>query len=66
MLHYDYTIDINYGHSFILDEELTFDRIRFQEGDLLQVCQSPTGRVMLLKVDPVTKFTMGFPVDKDQ
>jgi hypothetical protein len=66
MLHYDYHIDINYGHSIILDEELTFEKIQFQEGDLFQVCRSASGCVMLKKVDPVTKFTLGFPVDNDQ
>jgi hypothetical protein len=63
MKHIDYTIDIEYGQYIILDEELPLEKIRFEEGDLLQVCKTPDGHVMLKKVDPLTKFTLGFPVN---
>jgi len=67
MLHYDYTIDIEYGHYIILDKELPLEKIQFEEGDIMQVCKTPDGHVMLKKVDPLTKFTLGFPrVDDTQ
>ena len=61
MRHFDYVIDIEYGQHIILDEELPLEKIQFKEGDLLQVCKTPKGHVMLKKVDPLTKFTLGFP-----
>ena len=61
MKHYDYVIDIEYGYYLILDPELTLEKIQFAEGDLLQVCKTPEGHAMLKKVDPLTKFTLGFP-----
>jgi hypothetical protein len=67
MLHMDYTMDIEYGRWIILDEELTLERLRFKEGDLLEVSETKTGCVMLRKVDPVTRFTLGYPkVDSTQ
>ena len=63
MLHFDYTIDIEYGHYIKLDPELPASKVKFRDGDLLQVCELDNGQVMLKKVDRVTKFTLGFPVD---
>jgi hypothetical protein len=61
MKHIDYWIDIEYGQYIILDDELPLEKIKFEEGDLLQVCKTTSGAVMLKKVDPLTKFTLGFP-----
>jgi hypothetical protein len=66
MKHYDYVFDIEYGYHIILDDELTLEKIWFEEGDILQVCKTPSGKVMLRKVDPVTKFTLGFPRFDDE
>ena len=63
MKHYDYVIDIEYGCYLILDPELPLEKIRFNEGDILQVCKTPEGHVMLKKVDPIEQFVMGFPVN---
>jgi hypothetical protein len=61
MRHFDYVIDIEYGQHIILDEELPLEKIQFKEGDLLQVCKTKSGAVMLKKVDSLTRFTLGFP-----
>ena len=61
MKHYDYVIDIEYGCYLILDPDLPLEKIQFEEGDILQVCKTPEGNVMLKKIDPLTKFTLGFP-----
>jgi hypothetical protein len=66
MLHFDYNIDIEYGRYIKLDPELPASRIKFQEGDLLQVCELEGGQVMLRKVDPITKFTLGFPQEEQK
>jgi hypothetical protein len=63
MKHYDYVLDIEYGRYLILDPELPLEKIRFKEGDILQVCKTATGAVMLRKVDPIEQFAMGFPVN---
>jgi hypothetical protein len=63
MKHIDYTLDIEYGRYIILDEELPLEKIQFKEGDILQVCKTATGAVMLRKVDPIEQFAMGFPVN---
>ena len=63
MLHLDYQLDIEYGQYIILDEELTLEKIQFKEGDILQVCKTPSGKVMLKKLDPIVQFAMGFPVN---
>ena len=63
MKHFDYVIDIEYGCYLILDPELPLEKIRFKEGDILQVCKTPEGHVMLKKVDPIEQFVMGFPVN---
>ena len=61
MQHWDYTIDIEYGHYIILDEELPLEKIKFKEGDILEVCKTPDGRAMFRIVDPIVKFALGFP-----
>jgi hypothetical protein len=66
MLHIDYTIDIEYGQYIILDEELPLEKIQFKEGDLLQVCKTAEGKVMLKKVDPLVAFTYGYAVNCDK
>jgi len=63
MKHIDYTIDIEYGQYIILDEELPLEKIRFKEGDMLQVCKTASGAVMLKKVDPVVAFTQGYAIN---
>jgi len=63
MKHIDYVLDIEYGRHIILDEELPLEKIQFKEGDILQVCKTESGAVMLKKVDPLTKFTLGFPAE---
>ena len=50
----------------MLDEELPLSKIKFKEGDLLQVCQTEEGRVILRKVDPVVAFTQGYAVNCDK
>ena len=66
MKHIDYTIDIEYGQYIILDEELPLEKIRFKEGDFLQVCKTASGAVMLRKVDPVVAFAQGYAVNSDK
>ena len=66
MKHYDYVIDIEYGCYLILDPELLLEKIKFKEGDILQVCKTPEGHVMLKKVDPIVQFTMGYAVNSDK
>ena len=66
MKHYDYVIDIEYGCYLILDPELLLEKIKFKEGDILQVCKTPEGHVMLKKVDPRVQFTMGYAVNSDK
>jgi len=61
MLHYDYTLDIEYGRYIMLDAELTLEKIRFQEGSYLQVCKTPSGQVILKTVDPILAFAEGLP-----
>ena len=66
MLHLDYQLEIEYGQYIILDEELTLEKIQFNEGELLQVCKTDAGRVMLRKVDPVVAFVQGYSVNCDK
>jgi hypothetical protein len=67
MQHWDYTLDIEYGHYIILDKELPLEKIQFKEGDILEVCKTPDGCAMFRIVDPIVKFTLGFPrIDNDQ
>jgi hypothetical protein len=61
MKHIDYTIDIEYGQYIILDAELPLEKIKFKEGDILQVCKTPDGCAMFKIVDPIVKFALGFP-----
>ena len=64
MLYLDYTLDIS-RNAILLDSELTIDRLNgVTIGDVYQVCQTQSGRVVLRRVDPVEAFAKGLPVNE--
>jgi len=55
--YYDYDWDLS-PNRIILDEELNIDKLGWKAGDVFQV-KNVDGRAMLVKVDPLVKFTLG-------
>lgn len=57
MLYYDYTWDLS-PDRIILDEELNVDKLGWVAGDCFKLVNI-NGRVQLIKVDKLEKFTRG-------
>jgi hypothetical protein len=58
MKYYDYEWDLE-PNRILLDAELNTDKLGWQGGDYFKVVNY-NGRTMLVKVDPLEKFTRGF------
>ena len=54
MKYYDYEWDLS-PNTIILDEELNVNTLGWKAGDYFQV-KNVSGRVVLVKVDPLEKF----------
>ena len=58
MLYYDYTWDIT-QNSILFDEELSTEKLGWKEGDMFKLTVDNTGRITLIRIDPVEKFVRG-------
>ena len=58
MLYYDYTWDITQD-SILFDEELSTEKLGWKEGDMFKLTVDSTGRITLIRIDPVEKFVRG-------
>jgi hypothetical protein len=56
--YYDYEWDLE-PNRILLDAELNTDKLGWQGGDYFKIVND-NGRIMLVKVDPLEKFTRGF------
>lgn len=54
----DYDWDV-YKDRIVLDPELNIDKLGWKSGDHFEI-KNIDGKVMLLKVDPVKKFILGY------
>jgi hypothetical protein len=56
--YYDYEWDLE-PNRILLDAELNTDKLGWRAGDCFKVV-NVDGRAMLVKIDPLEKFTRGF------
>ena len=61
MLHIDYTWDLS-PNGIKFDEELNIDKLGWKNGDMFQI-KNIDGQALLVKVDPVVAFTLGYKVN---
>ena len=62
MKHYDYDWDL-YPNKILLDAELNTDKLGYKHGDMFKFVNKD-GQQMLVKLDPVEQFVMGYRVNE--
>lgn len=62
MKHYDYDWDLD-PRKIILDRELNTDKLGYRHGDMFKFVNID-GQQMLIKLDPVEQFVMGYRVNE--